>query len=789
MPDGGPSVVECTRQVCQNRPDEAHMTSRRAAVLAVCLYTAITLGLTYPLVLHLATIVPSDLGDPLLNAWILWWNSQAAPLTAAWWNAPAFFPAPDTLVLSEHLFGLSLFTTPVILISGNAQLAYNLAFLLTFVLSATGAYALGFTLTKRHDAAFLAGLVYGFAPYRMAQFPHIQVLASFWMPLALVGLHKYVEDRRPRWLALFGGAVLLQGLTNGYYLLFFPILLGLWLLWFLPRDRRVATLAAIGGTFVAASLPIVPFLLHYRDVHERFGLRRGVDEMAHFSVDLTDFVHAFGSLSIWGRLLPSPGPEAEIFPGLTVVLLLIVAGFVWGRTRRPEDVPVRPLAPRAVRVPLAALAGLFTLVALSVIVLGPWRFEVAGLLVSAQRLSRPVTQATYLWLLVILSGTALRRLFRAESPLVFYVAATLVVWILSLGPSPTLDGERVLYWAPYRWLTLLPGYSGLRVPARFAMLAMLCLAAAGGLALARLLPRLGRRGQIALVAAASIGVLADGWRLMPLERPPAPSILTAAAAAGAVLELPMGEVSYDVTAMYRGMAHRHPIVNGYSGYSPPHYDPMVLAVRQEDESVFTGLASLGLRHVVLNTGSDPDDTWRAYIERHPDLRFVREADGQRLYEITESAAAAMAAPGPSLPIAGATASRWPDDVANMLDGKLETRWSTRGPQGPGDWVRIDLGGPREVGGVVLDLGPFRADFPRALVVEGSLDGEAWTELWRGHTGGLRVAGAFTDATRNPVRVPLAPAAWRYLRLQQVGQDLEFYWSIAELSVTGSPRTG
>ena len=91
------------------------------------------------------------------------------PLTSAWWSGPAFFPAPDTLALSEHLLGLSVLTTPIVWLTGNPVLAYNIAFLLTFLLSAMGAYVLGLTLTKSRGAGFVAGLLYAFAPYRMAQ--------------------------------------------------------------------------------------------------------------------------------------------------------------------------------------------------------------------------------------------------------------------------------------------------------------------------------------------------------------------------------------------------------------------------------------------------------------------------------------------------------------------------------------------------------------------------------------------------------------------------------------------
>ena len=43
-------------------------------------------------------------------------------------------------------------------------------------------------------------------------------------------------------------------------------------------------------------------------------------------------------------------------------------------------------------------------------------------------------------------------------------------------PSPTLFNKPALYKAPYAWLFVLPGIDGVRVPARFWMLGVLCLA-------------------------------------------------------------------------------------------------------------------------------------------------------------------------------------------------------------------------------------------------------------------------------------------------------------------------
>jgi len=65
----------------------------RPWLLALFGYAALTVMLTWPLVVRLPAVLPHDVGDPVLNVWILWWDAHVAPLTERWWNSPMFWPA------------------------------------------------------------------------------------------------------------------------------------------------------------------------------------------------------------------------------------------------------------------------------------------------------------------------------------------------------------------------------------------------------------------------------------------------------------------------------------------------------------------------------------------------------------------------------------------------------------------------------------------------------------------------------------------------------------------------
>ena len=118
-----------------------------------------------------------------------------------------FYPAAGTFAFSEHLLGQAPIAAPLIALTGSPLFGYNVTLLATYVLSALGAHFLAYTLTRRHDASFVAGLAFAFAPYRVAQLPHIQVLASLLdagLPRGAASLRSRAVDavgrrsRRPR---------------------------------------------------------------------------------------------------------------------------------------------------------------------------------------------------------------------------------------------------------------------------------------------------------------------------------------------------------------------------------------------------------------------------------------------------------------------------------------------------------------------------------------------------------------------------------------------------------------
>lgn len=752
--------------------------SVRAVGIAAVLYFALTVTITWPLLLHPSRVVPGDLGDPLLNSRLIAWNAQVMPLTERWWNLPQFYPVPGVTAFSEHLLGIAWLTTPIVALGGSPLLAYNGAFLLSFPLCALAAYLLCFAISRRNDAALVAGLAYGFAPYRMSQISHVQVLSAYWMPLSLLGLHLYFRDRRPRWLVLFAGAWLMQALACGYYLFYLSVLVALWLVWFGSGRDRWGDVGRVVASWAAAALLMAPVAYGYWKFQHAYGLRRWPDEIQAFSADVASLFKAPESLRLWGWLDVIDKPESALFPGVTGLALVFSGVFA----ASAAAAHLRGGRLRTARVLLTG-AVIAAAVAATPVLFGPWRLEPFGVrLLSVSAPQKPLSVAMLLAVLALALHPSVRGAWSRRSALAFYTLAMAVMWVMSLGPSPTLLNQPVLYKAPYAWLMLLPGVDGIRVPARFWVLATLCLAVAAGLAVAELTSR-SRRWR-ALPVVACLGILVEGWphpMLMVVPPDARPSHVRAVAR----LELPVMPTR-DMIPLYRSIDHQVPLINGYSGYFAPHYWALRHLLDRHDPAVLTRLAEFGPIEVVIDHADDADRAWRRYVGAHPHAERVHEEAAYSAYVIQRSPVRAAAAVprGRSLPVASISASVNSDLGPAAFDGDLISRWHTGSPQAPGNTVIVDLAQPREVDGVALDIAGYVADFPRVLRVETSTDGTAWASAWSGEVA-MR---AFSAALEHPRTVPLVftfePRPARYVRLRQEGSESVYYWSIAELRVLG-----
>ncbi len=607
-------------------------SGRRDAFLVTTLYLALTIALAWPLPLGLARDVPGDFGDPLFSAWAMAWD--ATHLGRGWWSANIFAPQPLALAYSEHFLPQGLQALPIYWATRNPILGYNLVFLSTFVLSGLGMFLLARELTGSRAAGFVAGIAYAFSPFRIASIPHLQVLSGAWMPFVLYGLRRHFSTGRLRPLAGAAVAWIAQNLSCGYYLLFFSPVVALYLAWELTTrrlwtDRRALVRAA--GMCAVVFIVTLPFLLPYLELRRLGFDPRSLTETKRFSADVYAYFTADPGLWFWGpRASAWPRAEGSLFPGLTIVLLAAfgaVARHTW--TGKREGRP--PVWHRLLMGVVIAcwLAVLLLLLGKSIRLPGLRITEFSRTMIAAAGASAVLLAVSQVW------RAALRRWL--ATPAGIFSILTIFAAAMSLGPDITAKGREVagtgLYTAFYRFV---PGFDGLRVPARYAMIVTLGLAVLGSLGLAAIDRR---RRRYASVAAGALIVFEAIAIPIPLNQysadytqpglAPLPRVVaTGGAAAPAVygfiaqlppsavvIELPLGEPAFDVRYMWYSTLHWKRLVNGYSGGAPLHYEFLREALKDvatRPDRAWQAIADSTATHAVVHEGAYADERGRLF---------------------------------------------------------------------------------------------------------------------------------------------------------------------------------
>ena len=427
------------------------------------LYLALTIALAWPLPLGL-TRHPGGLRRSALQR--MGDGVDATHLGRGWWSANIC--AVPLALIPEHFLPQGLQALPIYWATRNPILGYNLVFLPTFVLSGLGMFLLARELSGSRAAGVVAGLAYAFSPFRVASIPHLQVLSAAWMPFALYGLRRHFSTGRLRPLAGAAVAWIAQNLSCGYYLLFFSRVVALYLAWELTTrrlwtDRRALMRAA--GTCAVVFIVTLPFLLPYLELRRLGFDPRSLTETKRFSADVYAYFTADPGLWFWGpRASAWPRAEGSLFPGLTIVLLAAfgaVARSTWtgGREGRP------PAWHRLLMgvVIVCWLAVLLLLLGKSIRLPGLRITEFSRTMIVAAGASVVLLAVSPVW------RAALRRCL--ATPAGIFSIITIFAAAMSLGPDITAKGREVagisLYAAFYR---LVPGFDGLRVLARYAMI-------------------------------------------------------------------------------------------------------------------------------------------------------------------------------------------------------------------------------------------------------------------------------------------------------------------------------
>ncbi|HEY2923929.1 MAG TPA: hypothetical protein VGJ98_03060 [Candidatus Eisenbacteria bacterium] len=392
-------------------PSPGHVAAKGppwATYLVLPSYLIATVLFTWPLILNVTSAIPFGHGasDSLIQAFLLGWDWHAItthPLGV--FNAPIFFPEPNTLTYMDHLLGETLLAAPILAMTRSIPTAYNFLVLFSFVASAWAVYRLARFCGASRPGAYLAGFLYAFSPYRFANLDQLNQLQTEFLPLGILFGLKFLQRYRVRDLAALAGCLVVQVYFGWYYAYYLAIAIGLLLAYALVKRSLVVERmpqwrsAAIAAAALLLVLPVaLPYIREHRLLPE---FQRSLGESALYSADVLDYLKWNRNAALSG-LLPFATGAQSYWPGLVTVLLGAVA-------------------------------------------LGGGRL-----------------------------GRDFQERFRAKG---YFLALTVASFLLSLGPILHVAGARIWIPLPYGvFYTIVPGFSSMRAPARFACLALLGLA-------------------------------------------------------------------------------------------------------------------------------------------------------------------------------------------------------------------------------------------------------------------------------------------------------------------------
>ncbi len=543
-----------------------HFVSIGAYLLLVCV-------LLLPLPFHLSDgLVAAESGDPLLQVWVVQWNIHKLTTSlASYFDANIFYPYPNTFAFHDHLFGLGLLGLPLYALSHNPIFTYNILFLLSFVLSAYGMFLLVKELTNHSRAAWIAGVIFGFLPYRFAHLDHLNLLSIYWLPFCflLVTRYFFVESRTTAktfsTIALFYLCYVLQVLTSFNYLFFSTIALGIYggILFLLRWKTRAALwsgyvrrdLAMFVGGALLVALVLLPFVRPYLKAHREIGFERSLSEIVDLSARLRDYSVAPENNLLYGKLTQrwqTTSPyikEHALFNGVIPMLLAF--------------------------------------------------FAIIGIRTNQKNTSL--------------------NLFRKA-----FVFVLLTALVLSFGPFFTIVGKTVSL--PYSWLYHhLPGFKSMRVPARFGLLASLSLAvlaAIGFVLLERLFKQIvpiqrQTMASVLVFIAVSGLILLEYWSfpqaisLYPGNTTAIPEVYQWLAKQPEdirIIELPVHSPKDNFEAMYYSTFHWKRLVNGRSAFIPAGITQIFHEMRQfPSQRTVAFLQRLGINYVLWHTQKGNDE--------------------------------------------------------------------------------------------------------------------------------------------------------------------------------------
>ena len=789
---------------------------------ALFLFAFFTFIQIFPLSIH-PTNSLNDTGDCLLNTWIISWVQEHLfknPLKL--FDANIFYPLSNTLSFSEHLFPQAILSLPVYYVSKNPVLVYNFVFFFSCLLSAYAMFLLVRYLTKNNLAGIACGFIFTFNNFQMNHITHLQLFSLGLIPLSFIYLHKFFEDKNVRNSILFSAFFTLQALACIYYGLFFiSILMIIFPVFFILHFRELKfsfilklfiPLLFSGSLLFISSLP-------YLSLFKSYGFKRGLLRGA----DLINYLAANPRNILLGKGLSSLGThERFLFPG--IVVLFLAGLYIFQKRSLFKNIP------KIIKSFMIAIILINLILVLVITSTGGFTLKLKLFSISAHNLAKPaltILIVIVLWIIcsfIIFIFNKKNNKFQDNQNLFLYVFVFLWSLFLSFGSSFSFLGHSTsVLPLPYVWFyNHLPGFRGIRVPSRLAVFVIFSLTVLAGYGLKSLLNAVKKKP----LKTTMIGILIiflnleylsipQRIRFIPTKEniPPIYKWLKDKKDDFSLIELPFNNsIGKDSVYMYFSLFHGKKLVNGYSGFLPPEiFYIRGIFKRFPDPFSLEILKFLKVKYVVLHPNIWKEEVAARKMQRiqdrfKADLKLVKEfkynikkpsdifesfgedfvyevilGEEEKMEKIHEDYEEISAA---DWEIRSCTNEKL---VTFLKDNKIKTRWTTGRPKKTGDFLLLEFKEPMILAKVTLHLGRFPYDFALNMNTETSLDGKEWKKISRDYSPSEFVENLIYSPLELIQNIYLRGRKIRFLKLTQIGDDKNYWWSVAELKVYKKAR--
>ena len=561
-------------------------------LLAVFCFLMLTVVMTWPITARLSThVTPGQqrvMTVPYLNLWTLAWNHHWLKGHAeSYWDANLYYPSQKTLAYSEPQFGLGLITVPLVYLGANTVFIYNLILLLYVWGAGMAVYALCWYLfgtleqkksesnlppNNRWAASVTAGILYGFHFYTFAELGVLQLLALLFPALTFLGLHRFLDRNKWSDTLLFCFGFLGCWYTCAYYGLFLSVFVCCFALKFGYRKVLAMDWQCLVRGMVTAGVTLVclvPLFVGMLSAKTAMELSRSKLIVRQLSTGLSDYLRIPGNTWLYGELLDVGSSEWGRFLGMSLLILASIGATAVFKTRLPK-------------------------------ISTALRLVDSGIKQQKQE-----------------------ALFPKRYGLFYLSMAGFVFW-LSFGMALTpphvedLGVYRIIAWlSPYNLLyQFVPGFSAIRAPYRIIIFCILFLSVLAGWGVLWLSQRVGVRWRRVISPFILMVVLLEVWplpaRLARVPRrveelPPIYQHVKELPTEATLIELPLGrgpserELETEAQALYYSTFHWHPIVNGYSGFTPRAKIELSYVIAESDpETVISALKSFGVQYILAH---------------------------------------------------------------------------------------------------------------------------------------------------------------------------------------------